>query len=79
MSAAGITDGETVRMQSVGLKWEDFTLTDNTCKPHPANKRFSFNIFSGVQQLEATLEDDLKSFSKGFTTLETSACPAAYG
>ena len=66
-----------LRLQSVGLKWEDFTLTDNSCKPHPRNTQFPFNIFSGVQQLEAKLvnelEGDLKSFAKGFTTLESSA------
>ena len=22
-------------LQSVGLKWEDFKVTDNSCKPHP--------------------------------------------
>ena len=22
-------------VQKVGLKWSDFKMTDNTCKPHP--------------------------------------------
>jgi hypothetical protein len=60
-------------MQAVGLKWEDFTVTDNTCRPHPQKQ--GFNLFSGVQQLEASiakeLENDLLSFGKGFTVLES--------
>lgn len=62
--------------QEVGLKWEDFTLTDNTCKAHtaPAGRAF-FNPLKGVQQLEASLqkevEGDLKSFGRGFTVLES--------
>ena len=24
--------------ESVGLKWEDFKITDNTCAPHPPKR-----------------------------------------
>jgi hypothetical protein len=65
------------RVQSVGLNWDDFTLTDNSCKPHPQRTRFPFNLFNGVQQLEASLvkelESDFKSFGRGFTIIEQGA------
>lgn len=61
--------------EAVGLKWADFTITDNSCPDHPAKKPFPFNLFQSAQQLEASLvrefEQDLQSFGRGFTVLET--------
>ena len=66
-------------MQSVGLKWEDFTLTDNSCGPHPQLAPFPFNLVKQFQQWEAgfvrELEGDFKSFGRGFTILEKGAQP----
>ena len=63
--------------QAVGLNWEDFTVTDNTCKPHPS--RPGFNLFRPFEILEETLgkeiEKDLISFGRGFTVLESGAHP----
>eukprot|EP00892_Ulva_mutabilis_P007563 jgi/Ulvmu1/5179/UM021_0196.1 len=61
--------------ESVGLRWDDFTITDNSCPDHPKRASFPFNLFRGAQQLEASIvrefEEDLQSFGRGFTVLET--------
>lgn len=65
---------------AVGLSWDDFTITDNSCPDHPKKKPFPLNIFQNAQQLEANLvrefEEDLQSFGRGFTVLETGALPS---
>ena len=30
-----------IQAESVGLKWEDFKITDSSCAPHPPRKRLS--------------------------------------
>ncbi|KAF8070966.1 VDE1 [Scenedesmus sp. PABB004] len=71
----------TAAVEQVGLKWSDFKLTDNTCKPHPPPKSLIETIEGEAVQLErgiakeaAVLEGDveggLRSFGKGFTVLE---------
>lgn len=61
--------------EAVGLKWDDFTITDNSCPDHPKRVPFPFNLFQSAQQLEASIvrefEEDLQSFGRGFTVLET--------
>jgi len=62
------------KLKTVGLKWEDFKVTDNTCKPHPPaeNPLVAVEKFAAqeVQLLENGFEDELRSFGKGFTILE---------
>jgi len=48
----------------VGLKWDDFTLTDNTCKAAPPKQKLQ-------EVLAGDIESGLKSFSRGFTVIET--------
>jgi hypothetical protein len=59
----------------VGLAWEDFTLTDNTCPDHPPQTPFPLSIFRKVQSIEAQfekeVEKDLLSFGRGFTVVES--------
>jgi violaxanthin de-epoxidase len=63
------------KLQTVGLKWSDFKVTDNSCKPHPppSNPLIAVERFAEdeLKLLEGTLEEDLKSFGKGFTVLES--------
>jgi violaxanthin de-epoxidase len=65
--------------EAVGLKWEDFTLTDNTCPPHPPQVPFPLSVFRKVQTLEAQfekeMEKDLKSFGRGFTVVQSGVIP----
>ncbi|KAK9833291.1 hypothetical protein WJX81_003704 [Elliptochloris bilobata] len=67
--------------QRAGLKWTDFQLTDNSCKPHPPAKsildqagRLEASVLGEARkdalQVEYALENDLTSFGKGFTVLE---------
>ena len=59
----------------VGLAWDDFTLTDNSCKDHPVQTPFPFSLFQKVQSIEAQfekeMEKDLISFGRGFTVVES--------
>lgn len=59
----------------VGLAWDDFTITDNTCPPHPPQVPFPMSLFQKVQQLETQFEKefekDLISFGRGFTVVES--------
>nr|ART29441.1 chloroplast violaxanthin de-epoxidase [Lobosphaera incisa] len=66
----------------VGLNWDDFTKTDNTCKPHPPPKNLTEVVLKEigmaekllgdeVKYVEYTVENDLKSFGRGFTVFET--------
>lgn len=59
----------------VGLKWEDFTLTDNSCPAHPPQTPFPLSLFRKLQTVEAQFENevekDLKSFGRGFTVVES--------
>lgn len=61
----------------VGLAWDDFTLTDNSCKDHPVQATFPLSLFQKVQRLEASfekeMEKDLISFGRGFTVVESGA------
>ncbi|KAL3160389.1 hypothetical protein ABBQ32_010714 [Trebouxia sp. C0010 RCD-2024] len=61
-------------LAKIGQKWEDWKVTDNSCKPHPpatnllqSAERFAEYEFGG---LEKVLETDLKSFGKGFSVFE---------
>ncbi|WIA11647.1 hypothetical protein OEZ85_011750 [Tetradesmus obliquus] len=71
----------TAAVEKVGFKWSDFTVTDNSCKPHPPAKSLVQEIEdeAGVLEkglekeagvLEKDLEQGLTSFGKGFTVLE---------
>jgi violaxanthin de-epoxidase len=61
-------------VEKVGLNWSDFKVTDNTCKGHP----MTGNFFSKAEKfaedelkaVEYAIDNDLKSFGKGFTVLE---------
>lgn len=63
--------------QRLGLKWDDFVLTDNTCAPAPRLRvvppRDLDTLADDVVAIEAgaerSLEDSLQSFSRGFTVL----------
>ena len=68
--------------ESAGMKWEDFTITDNSCPPKPVFKgpfeeleedleRVEEFASKEVKTLEEALEPELKSFGKGFTVLES--------
>ncbi|KAK9815828.1 hypothetical protein WJX72_010371 [[Myrmecia] bisecta] len=68
-------------VEKAGLKWEDFKTTDNTCKPHPPPKNIVEVVGRDIglaeklaadeaKQIEYTIENDLKSFGKGFTVVE---------
>ena len=53
----------------VGVSWKDFALTDNTCGPEPRRKIVKPpDLDTFVEDVEV-IEDDLKSFGKGFTVL----------
>ncbi|KAK9810810.1 hypothetical protein WJX73_009081 [Symbiochloris irregularis] len=60
--------------ESIGLNWADFKITDNSCKPHPpaTSKPTKFRELEEdeARALEYTIEEDLKSFGKGFTVIE---------
>ena len=57
--------------EAAGLDWSKFSVTDNTCPPHPPPPP------SLVAELEADVEaveaPVLKSFARGFTVLEQEA------
>lgn len=67
----------------IGQNWDDWKITDNTCKPHPpvtgliqrAEKFAEYEFDS----LEKVLENDLTSFGKGLTVLETNLANAITG
>eukprot|EP00877_Chromochloris_zofingiensis_P001790 jgi/Chrzof1/11611/Cz06g02070.t1 len=53
--------------ESAGLKWADFKLTDNSCKPHPPKK----DLVKAVEdEVERDIENSLVSFGRGFTVVE---------
>lgn len=53
----------------VGVSWKDFALTDNTCGPEPRRRIVKPpDLDTFVEDVEV-IEDDLKSFGKGFTVL----------
>lgn len=67
--------------ERAGLKWSEFKLTDNTCKPHPPAKSLIQELEEGAeaveqgvvkeaQVIEEDLEKGLLSFGRGFTVLE---------
>lgn len=71
------------KLQKVGLKWSDFKVTDNTCKPHPPPllaqiEKFAEDEVKAVEQfaekevkaVEYELEKDIVSFGRGFTVLQ---------
>lgn len=71
-----------VAAESVGLKWEDLKLTDNSCAAHPAPRGLLAQLEDDVEKaerlavqearvLEAGLEDSLRSFGRGFTVVES--------
>jgi violaxanthin de-epoxidase len=43
-------------VEKVGLKWSDFTITDNSCKPHPPQK----SIIQVTSPYSTTLESTCK-------------------
>lgn len=70
--------------ENAGLKWEDFTLTDNSCPPKPVRKgpleELELDIAQAerfanqeVTSIEKILEPQLRSFGKGFTVFEDEA------
>ncbi len=77
----------TAAAEKLGLKWSDLIQTDNTCGPAPPLavtrprdlddvaddvRALEREAESDVEVLEATLEKDLVSFSRGFTLLKGS-------
>lgn len=63
-----------MRVQAVGLNWDDWTRTTNECKDHPAGSGIVKNLEVLEKTVETTLRDDLRSFGRGFTTFEQGAC-----
>eukprot|EP01026_Neomeris_dumetosa_P052780 TRINITY_DN4690_c1_g2_i4.p1 TRINITY_DN4690_c1_g2~~TRINITY_DN4690_c1_g2_i4.p1 ORF type:complete len:196 (+),score=34.61 TRINITY_DN4690_c1_g2_i4:282-869(+) len=78
---------------SVGLDWDQFVITDNTCKPHPPPKSIVQEIeedavkveeatkkvaIQEAQQIEYELDKDLLSFGRGFTVIEGRLSKALY-
>lgn len=62
------------KAEAAGLKWEDFILTDNSCKPRPAKKGLVQEIEQEVEEVEERYAAPaLKSFGRGFTVLEKEA------
>ncbi|QDZ17668.1 violaxanthin deepoxidase [Chloropicon primus] len=54
----------------VGLKFDDFALTDNTCGPEPKRKIVRPpDIDTFVEDVQV-IQDDLKSFGRGFTVIQ---------
>mmetsp|Transcript_20176 Transcript_20176/g.60860 ORF Transcript_20176/g.60860 Transcript_20176/m.60860 type:complete len:491 (+) Transcript_20176:281-1753(+) len=53
-----------------GIKWDDFTITDNTCPAKPLTKNLAAVISDDVEIAEKDLEQIFTSFGKGFTLLE---------
>eukprot|EP01023_Acetabularia_acetabulum_P067141 TRINITY_DN9197_c0_g1_i1.p1 TRINITY_DN9197_c0_g1~~TRINITY_DN9197_c0_g1_i1.p1 ORF type:complete len:424 (-),score=61.91 TRINITY_DN9197_c0_g1_i1:430-1701(-) len=78
---------------SVGLDWDKFTITDNTCPPHPPPKSIVQELEDDVikvekatqkaavkeaQEIEYVLDEDLMSFGRGFTVIEGRLSRALY-
>lgn len=56
---------------AAGLRWDDFTLTDNTCGPHPPRPPSLLAEVEGdVMRAEEAAGARLRSFGRGFTVLE---------
>eukprot|EP01024_Parvocaulis_polyphysoides_P059672 TRINITY_DN6464_c0_g3_i1.p1 TRINITY_DN6464_c0_g3~~TRINITY_DN6464_c0_g3_i1.p1 ORF type:complete len:435 (-),score=54.31 TRINITY_DN6464_c0_g3_i1:337-1572(-) len=77
----------------VGLDWDQFTFTDNTCPPHPPQKSIVQELEEDVikvekatqkaaikeaQEIEYVLDEDLMSFGRGFTVIEGRLSRALY-
>lgn len=56
--------------ERAGLDWNKFTVTDNTCGPHPPQASIVQEVEKDVEAVEGAVESSLKSFGKGFTILE---------
>lgn len=71
--------------EKAGLDWSQFKLTDNTCPAHPPQRSLKQRLALGAQrevalvtqlagkkleEVEYGMEDNLRSFGKGFTVLE---------
>eukprot|EP00775_Hariotina_reticulata_P013067 gene13067-13194_t len=55
----------TAAVEKVGLKWSDFTITDNSCKPHPPQKSLIQEIESEAEVLEKGLENRARVLEQG--------------
>lgn len=53
----------------VGMKWTDFTVTDNSCPGKPRRWNFFQEIDQDFKQLEKSFEESLESFGRGFTII----------
>lgn len=52
--------------EAAGLKWDDFTVTDNTCGPRPPRPPGLLEEVGGdVKRAEAAAERQLRSFGRG--------------
>ncbi|KIZ04782.1 hypothetical protein MNEG_3176 [Monoraphidium neglectum] len=56
--------------KGANLKWSDFTITDNTCGPHPPPKPLLKAVEAEAERVEAAAEMQLRSFGRGFTVFE---------
>lgn len=55
---------------SIGLRWSDFTITNNTCGPQPPQKPLLKEVKDDVLRVEEEAAMQLRSFGKGFTVFE---------
>ena len=60
--------------QRLGLKWEDFQITDNSCPPEPPLRVVAP---ADLDTLADDVEAELQSFSRGFTRLKGEAADEA--
>jgi violaxanthin de-epoxidase len=60
--------------ERAGLDWSKFTITNNSCPPHPPKaalpEKLRVAAVRRTAQAEYELENDLRSFGRGFTVLE---------